>query len=195
LVNTAGADYARGIHDHRSVRSHIHLFNRVFFACKCKNRFITTLHSTGSEITSLTSSVKKTNHIRDFASSLGYPFGAETPTLDGSQGTIQAIKASRINDNTRHLAAKISWLNQQYVAGIIKLLYTKTTLQLADVNTKPLCGKHLQAMLSFLVGVRYCHQFDTKHYQSLYLDNYQLLKDYIRFGRPIPISKTPSASS
>jgi hypothetical protein len=121
------------------------------------------LHSTGSEITSLTSGVKKTNHIRDFASSLGYTFGAGTPTLDDSQGTIRAIKTSRIHDNTRHLATKISWLNEQYVAGIIKLLYTKTTLQLADVNTKPLCGKHLQAMMYFLVGVRYYPQSDTKH--------------------------------
>jgi hypothetical protein len=153
------------------------------------------LHSIGSEITSLTSGVKKTNHIREFSSSLGYPFDAGTPTLDDSQGTIRAIKASRIHDNTRHLHTKISWLDEKYVAGIIKLLYTKTTLQFADVNTKPLCGKHLQAMLSFLVGVRYYPQSNTKHYQSLYLDHCQLLKDYIQFGRPIPISKTPSASS
>jgi hypothetical protein len=138
---------------------------------------------------SLTSGVKKTNNIRDFASSLGYPFGAGTTTFNDSQGIIQAIKVSRIHGNTIYLATKISWLNEQYVAGIIKLLYTKTTLQLADVNTKPLCGKHLQAMLSCLVGVHYYPQSDTNHYQSLYLDHCQLLKDYIRFGRPIPISE------
>jgi hypothetical protein len=195
LVNTADVDYACDIRDRRSIMSHIHLLNGVIVAWKCRNVSITTLHSTGSEITSLISGVKKTNHTRDFASSLGYPFGAGTPTLDDSQGTIRAIKASRIHDNKRHLATKIYWLNEQYVAGVIKLLYTKTTLQLADVNIKPLCGEHLQAMLSFLVGVLYYPHSDTKHYQSLYLDHCQLLKDYILFGRPIPISKTPLASS
>jgi hypothetical protein len=127
-------------------------------------------------------------------SSLGYPIAGATPTLEDSQGTIRAIKASRIHDNTRHLATKISWLNEQYVAGIIKLMYTKTTLQLADINTKPLCGKHLQAMLSFLIGVRFYPQVYTKHYASLYLDCCQLLKDYIRHGRPIPTSSTVPTS-
>jgi hypothetical protein len=195
LVNTADADYARDIRNRGLVMSYIHLLNGVIVAWRCKQQSITTLHSTGSEITSLTSGVKKTNHIRDYASSLGYPFRAGTRHLNGSQGTIRSIKASFIHDNTRHLAHKISWLNEQYVAGIIKLLYTKTTLQLSNVNTKPLSGKHLQAMISFRVGVRYYPQPDTKHYQSLYLDHCQLLKDYIHFGRPIPITKTPSAST
>jgi hypothetical protein len=113
LVNAEDADYARNIHDRCSVTSHIHLLNRVVGAWTCKKQSITTYHSTDSEITSLTSGVKKKNHIRDFASSLGYPFGAGTPTLDDSQGTIRAIKASCIHDNTRHLATKISRLNEQ----------------------------------------------------------------------------------
>jgi hypothetical protein len=164
LVNAADADYARDFRDRRSVTSHIHLLNGIIVAWKCKKQSIKTLHCTGSDIKLLTSGVNRTNHIRDFASSLGYPFGAGTPTLDDSQGTIRAIKASRIHDNTRHLDTNISWLNEQYVVGIFKLLYTKTILQLANVNTKPLCGKHLQAMLSFLVGVRCYPQSDRKHY-------------------------------
>jgi hypothetical protein len=92
LVNTADVDYSCGIRDRHSVRrsvtSHIHLLDGVIVACEYKNQSITTLHSTGSEITSLTSGVKKTNHIRDFASSLGYHFGAGTSTLNDSQVTI-----------------------------------------------------------------------------------------------------------
>jgi hypothetical protein len=111
LVNTADAYYARDIRDQRSVTSHMHLLNGVIVAWKCKKQSISTLHSTGSEITSLTSGVKKTNHMRDFMSSLGYPVAGATPTLEDSQGTICDIKTSRIHDNTRHLATKISWLN------------------------------------------------------------------------------------
>jgi hypothetical protein len=153
------------------------------------------LHSTGSEITSLTSGVKKTLHLRDFVSSLGYPIGTGIPILEDSQGTIRAIKSSRIHEKTRHLATKTTWLNELYTAGIVTLIYTKTMLQLADINTKPLCGKHLQAIVPFLVGVRYFPPPETKHFQSLYLDCCQILKEYLRHGQPIPVSKLPSQSA
>jgi hypothetical protein len=72
-------------------------------------------------------------------------------------------------------------------------MYTSTTLQLDGLNTKPLCGKRLQAMITFFVGYRYCPQENTKHYQSLYLDCCHILKDYIRHGRPIPVSSVSSS--
>jgi hypothetical protein len=122
LVNTADADHARDIRDHRSITSSIDV------AWKYKKQAVTTLHSAGSETTSLTSGVKKTNHLHDFLASLGYTIGAPTPTFEDNQGTIKAIRASRIHDNTRHLEMKLSWLNKQYTVGIIKLFYTKTTL-------------------------------------------------------------------
>jgi hypothetical protein len=84
LVNSSDADYARDIRDRRSVTSHIHLINGVAVAWKCKKQTISTLHSTGSEITSLTSGVKKSMHLRDFVSSLGYPIGTGIPTLEDS---------------------------------------------------------------------------------------------------------------
>jgi hypothetical protein len=135
------------------------------------------LHSTGSEITSLTSGIKKNNHVRDLLYSLGYPVGVQTPTFEDNQGTIKSIRASRIQDNTCYLATKMLWLNEQHTAGIIKLLYTKMTLQLSDISTKPLCGKYLQVMISYLVGVRFYPAKDTRHFQSLFLDFFQLLTD------------------
>jgi hypothetical protein len=78
--------------------------------------------------------------MRVFMSSLGYPVAGTTPTtIEENHSIIRAIKAYRIHDTTRHPAKKIMWLKEQYVAGIIKLMYTKTTLQLTDVNTRPLC--------------------------------------------------------
>jgi hypothetical protein len=153
LVNTADADHARDIRDCGSITSNIHLINGVAIAWKYKNQAVTTLHSTGSELNSLTSGVKKINRLHDFLASIGYPVGAPTRTFDDNQGTIKAICASRIHDNMRHLKTKVSLLNEQYTAGIIKLLYTKTILQLSDCNIKPLCGKSLQAMLAYLIGV------------------------------------------
>jgi hypothetical protein len=53
LVNTADADYAHGIRDPQSITSHMHLLNGVIVTWKCKTQSITTLHSTGSDITPL----------------------------------------------------------------------------------------------------------------------------------------------
>jgi hypothetical protein len=82
LVRTADVDYARDIRDICLVTSYIHLFNCVIVTLKCKNKSIIILHSTGSDITYLTSGVKKTIHLHDFMSSAGYPVGSATPTFE-----------------------------------------------------------------------------------------------------------------
>jgi hypothetical protein len=111
LINYVDADHARDIHDRRSVSSSIHILNGVFIAYRCKKQTTSTLHSTGSEIVSLSAGVKKTIHIRDFLGSVGYPVGDATPTFKDNQATIKSIKASRLHENTRHLTTRISWLN------------------------------------------------------------------------------------
>jgi hypothetical protein len=72
--------------------------------------------------------------------------------------------------------------------GIIKLMYTKTVLQLADINTTPICGRHLQSMVAYFVDIRFYPASDYQHYMSLYLGVCRLMLDYIKYGKPIPIS-------
>jgi hypothetical protein len=114
----------RDIHDHRSITSSIHLINCIDIGWKFKKQAVTTLYSTGSEITSLTSGVKKTNHLRDFLASLGYPVGASTPIFEGNQGTIKAIRATRIHGNARHPGTKLyssqTAIQHIYVASLFK---------------------------------------------------------------------------
>jgi hypothetical protein len=157
-------------------------------AWRCKKQAISTLHSTGSEIISLTDGVKKTINIRDFTANIGYPFGDGTHTLEDNQGTIKTVESSRLHDNTRHLATHISWLNEQYTMGIIKLMYTNTILQLADINTKPLCVRHFQSILAYAVGIHFYPTSYSQQYRSLYLDVCRLLSDYMTYGKPVPIS-------
>jgi hypothetical protein len=104
LVNSADADHAHDIQDRRSVSSSLHLLNGVLVACKCKNQSISTLHSTGSEIISLSGGVKKAGHIRDFTSSVRYPFKEGIITLKDNQGTIKTVKfpLSRKHSSPHH---------------------------------------------------------------------------------------------
>jgi hypothetical protein len=87
---------------------------------------------------------------------------------------------------------KVCWINGQYTAGIIKLLYTKTMLQLSDCNNKPLCGKSLQAIIAYLIGLHLYPLDDTKHYKSLYLNCCQLLKYDIRHNQPTVATSSSS---
>jgi hypothetical protein len=95
------------------------MLNGLVISYRCKKQATSTLHSTGLEIVSLSVDVKKTIHIHDFLGSVGYPFGDATPTFEDNQGTIKSIKASRLHENTGHLATHISWLNGCYTMGII----------------------------------------------------------------------------
>jgi hypothetical protein len=81
LINSDDADHAHNTRDRYSISSSLHVLNGVVIAWKCKTQSVSTLYSTGSEIISLTAEVKKTRHIHDFTSSISYPFGDETITL------------------------------------------------------------------------------------------------------------------
>jgi hypothetical protein len=170
-----------------SVTSSIHLLNGVVVALKYKKHVVTVLHSTGSKITSLASGIKKTTHLHAFLPSLGYLVGAPTPTFKDNQGAVKAICTSRIHDNNRYLVTKILWLNKKYTAGIIKLVYTKKSLQLLDCTIKPLCDKCLQAMLTYLMGIHFYPLHDFKHYKSIHMVCCKLLKEYLHRGQLIPL--------
>jgi hypothetical protein len=67
FVNTSDADHARDIRDHRSTTSTIHLLNGVTVSWLCKKQYVSTLHSTGSEIIILATGAKGTINGRAFS--------------------------------------------------------------------------------------------------------------------------------
>jgi hypothetical protein len=149
FVNTSDADHARDIRDCRSTTSTIHPFNGVAVLWLCKKQSVSTLHSTGSKIIALSTGAKGTINGLAFFSGLGYPIAGATDTMEDNQATIKYILSSRIHSNTHHLATRISWLHEIFACGVIKPHYTKTSLQLSDVNTKPLCGADYHSKLAF----------------------------------------------
>jgi hypothetical protein len=138
FVNTSDADHARDIRDRRSTTSTINLLNGVAVSCLCKKQII-----------ALATGAKGTINGRAFFSDLGYPIAGATDMMENNQATIKWILSSHIHSNTRHLATRISWLHEMFACGVIKPHYTKTSLQLSDVNTKPLCGAAYYSKLAF----------------------------------------------
>jgi hypothetical protein len=66
FINSDDAYHARELRYLHYVSSSLHLLNGAIVAWICKNQSISTLHSTGSEIISLLSDIKKTIHINVF---------------------------------------------------------------------------------------------------------------------------------
>jgi hypothetical protein len=67
FVNTSDAYHARDIRYRRSTTSTIHLLNGVAVSWLCKKQSLSTLHSTGSEITALATGAKGTINGRAFS--------------------------------------------------------------------------------------------------------------------------------
>jgi hypothetical protein len=176
FVNISDADHARDIRDRCSTTSTIHLLNGVAVSWLCKKQSVSTLHSTGSEIIALATGAKGTINGRAFFSGLGYPIAGATDTMEDNQATIKCILSSRIHSNTRHLTTRISWLHEMFACDIIKPHYTKTSLQLSNVNTKPLCGAAYHSKLAFLFGPRF-YPSHTSNTTFLY---FFLIARYIR---------------
>jgi hypothetical protein len=177
FVNTSDADHACDIRDRRSTTSTIHLINRVAVSWLCKKQSVLTLHSTGSEIIALATGAKGTINGRAFFSGLGYPIAGATDTMEDNQATTKCILSSRIHSNTRHLVTRISWLHEMFACGVIKPNYAKTSLQLSDVNTKPLCGAAYHSKLAFLFGLRF---YPSHIYQNTTFLYFFLIAHYIR---------------
>jgi hypothetical protein len=190
FINSADADHHCDIRDRHSVSSSLHILNSVLVAWKCNNQSMYRLHSTGSEIISLSEGVKTTGNILDLLSSMVYPFRDGTITIEDNQGTIKTGKPSRLYTNTHHLTTQISWLNEQYTMGIVHLMYTKTLLQISYCNNKTLYGRHLQSTIAFIICIRFYPVSDTQHFTSLYLDDCRLLLDYLKYGKSIPITSS-----
>jgi hypothetical protein len=75
-------------------------------------------------------------------------------------------------DTVRHHAVKISWLNEHYLNQNLNMTSTKTSLILADCNTKPLNGSQLFPQISYAIGQRFYPHPSTQHYHDLQLDKY-----------------------
>jgi hypothetical protein len=107
LAAFTDADHARCLRTRRSVSVYFILHNSVIISWGCKKQPITSIHSTGSEITALHKGASKTLLIRQLLTAIGYPPTTSTPIFEDNQGTIKLIRTHRLTDTVRHYAVKL----------------------------------------------------------------------------------------
>jgi hypothetical protein len=175
LATFADADFARCLRTRRSVSAHFHLLNGVLVSWGCKKQPVTTLHSSGAELTSLHCAGFKSTLLQAFLSAIGKPLLSPSTIFEDNKGTIQLIRTQRLTDTVRHHDVKLAWLHENFLRGSFLVAYSKTALMLVDCSTKPVNGSHLYHQISFAIGVRFYPARLQQHYIDLDLDNFSWL--------------------
>jgi len=169
LVSFADADFARCLRSRRSVSANFHLLNGVLVSWSCKKQPVTSLHSSGAELTSLHRAGFKSSLLQTFLQAIGNPLSSPAVLFEDNQGTIKLIRTQRLTDTVRHFDVKLAWLNENFLRGTFQVAYSKSALMLVDCCTKPVNGSHLFQQISFAIGVRYYPSPSTQHYVDLML--------------------------
>jgi hypothetical protein len=175
LATFADADFARCLQTHHSVSAHFHLLNGVLVSWGCKKQPVTTLHSSGAELTSLHHSGFKSTLLQAFLSAIGKPLVTPSTIFEDNQGTIKLIIMQKLTDTVRHHDVKLAWLSENFLRGSFPVAYSKTALMLVDCSTKPVNGSHLYQQISFAIGVCFYPDRSQQHYIDLDLDNFSWL--------------------
>jgi hypothetical protein len=175
LATFADADFARCLRTRRSVSAHFHLLNGVLVSWGCKKQPVTTLHSSGAELTSLHRAGFKSTLLQSFMTAIGKSFVSPCTIFEDNQGTIKLIRTQRLTDTVRHHDVKLAWLNEHFLRGSFLVAYSKTALMLVDCSTKPVNGSQLFTQISFAIGVRFYPSRDQQHYIDLDLDHFSWL--------------------
>jgi len=171
------ADHAWDLHNHHSVSCYFVFLNQVLIRGGCKKQPVTTLHSTGAEVTSLGG--QKSKILYHFLDSIGLPLSGPCILFEDNQGTIKLIRTNCLTDTVRHHDVKLAWLNENFLTGTFDVAYTKTTLMLVDCITKPVNGSQLYTQISFSIGQHFYPNPSLQHYHDLDLAHYSWRHRYI----------------
>jgi len=113
LATFADADFARCLRTRRFVSAHFHLLNGVLVSWGCKKQPVTTLHSSGAELTSLHRAAFKSTLLQSFMTAIGKSFVSPCTIFEDNQGTIKLIRTQRLTDTVRHHDVKLRSLAQR----------------------------------------------------------------------------------
>ena len=114
---------------------------------------VTSLHSSGAELTSLHHTGFKSSLLQSFMSAIGKSFTTPCTIFKDNQGSIKLLRTQCLTDTVRHHDVKLAWLSENFLCGTFAVAYSKTALMLVDCSTKPVNGSQLYRQISFAIGV------------------------------------------
>lgn len=164
------ANHARGVDDRRSITSIIFTLLGVAIHWKVNKQPALAVHSTDAEIRAFYLGTKLAEYIRQILEHMGVQMTKPIRGLEDSQPTIDIIKANRVTSRVKHIAVPVAYIHEKYDAKLVTPEHIKTTIQPADMSTKPVSGPVLQRHFKFIRGYRFYPPKGSEHYTLLQLD-------------------------
>ena len=131
------------------------------------------LHSTDAETRAFFTATKMNNYLRDICTYLGMNQDQPTITYEDSQPCIDILQSNAITSRVKHMAVTVNYCHQEIEMQKIVPMKIKTTLNIADVGTKPLAGPSHHRHYEYARGVRYYPPPTSDHAKLMDLESHK----------------------
>jgi hypothetical protein len=115
LATFVHADFAHCLHTWHSALANFHLLNGVIVSWSCKKQPVTSLHSSGAELTSLYCPGFKSSLHQSFLAAIGKSLVTPSVIFEDNQGSIKLIRTQRLTDTIHHHDVKLVWLHENFL--------------------------------------------------------------------------------
>ena len=160
----AYSDLAKDVANRRSVINFIHEYNGGAFVWKSKKQNDVADCTNRAEIQVYFMGIKRIIQYRKFKASLRSPIGHPTPAYEDNEAVISQVKQVKLTPRIRYLDIPMTWLYEQGIKGTYVSIFTQTSRNKADINTKPHGGSNLQTMNMAIFGYQYYPPEGLEHY-------------------------------
>ena len=117
---------------------------------------------------------KRTQIIRRWMTSMGRPLPTPTPIFEDNQATIAQVLKDRLTPNIKHLDIPVTYLHELYIRGVFCCPYTDSSMNWADLNSKPHGGTQLLNKTLWMIGERFYPPPNSEHFKLLQLEEYNI---------------------
>ena len=133
----------------------VHFAGAVIFS-KCMRQKFKTLHTMESEMAGLNEGAKVAIRLQACAVDCGEPIGTVTIRGDNEAAVNQFLKGAPecVSMKARHLRLRYHWTKQLVDMGLIRMAWTPTKSNIADLATKPIPKDLWQELYPQLMGLK-----------------------------------------
>ena len=167
------AELARDLATRRSYYCIVVTILNVIVLCKIKKSSKTMIHTTDSEAQASFDGVRRLLPIRALCEFLGFPLANPTQHFVDNSAVNQIITSERMTPRCRHFDLPIAFLHEHHGVTFTSKL-VKTTLQLADIGTKPLVKFLHNRLKLWGSGARFIPEKEHEHYKLLEMKYYEM---------------------